>query len=322
MPHPPLPLVASAISIEHTTKRFGNDILALDDVSLRVSPGAFIGLLGPNGAGKSTLINILGGLVLKDSGRVSLWERDLDKEPRNARAAIGIVPQEVYMDPFFTPYAMLELCAGLYGLKRADRWNDTLLERLGLGDKKHVYSRSLSGGMKRRMMVAKALVHRPPILVLDEPTAGVDIRFRKLLWEFVQEMHAQGTTILLTTHYLEEAEALCEKIAIIDRGKIVAYDKTATLIARLATKSLRIIFSGKARPNLKKTLRLPEHAHITACSDHSVEICYNPQKVAVAELLQATADKGVTIQDLTTKEPSLEEVFLQATQQGLTPAQQ
>ena len=314
-----LPSVASAISIESTTKRYGVDLLALDDVSLRVAPGAFIGLLGPNGAGKSTLINILGGLVLKNSGRVSLWERDVDEDPRNARAAIGIVPQEVYMDPFFTPYAMLELCAGLYGLRRAERWNDTLLERLGLGDKKHVYSRSLSGGMKRRLMVAKALVHRPPILVLDEPTAGVDVMFRKHLWSFVQEMHAEGTTILLTTHYLEEAEALCEKIAIIDRGKIVAYDKTSTLIARLATKSLHIVFRGKARPNLRTTLRLPEHAHIVACSAHSVEIAYNPQKVAVAELLTATSGKGVSVHDLTTKEPSLEEVFLQATQNSFPP---
>ena len=314
----PLPSVASAISIEHTTKRYA-DLLALDDVSLRVEPGAFIGLLGPNGAGKSTLINILGGLALKDSGRVSLWERNLDIDPRNARAAIGIVPQEVYMDPFFTPYAMLELCAGLYGLSRAERWNDTLLERLGLGDKKHVASRSLSGGMKRRMMVAKALVHRPPILVLDEPTAGVDVLFRKHLWAFVQEMHAQGTTILLTTHYLEEAEALCEKIAIIDRGKIVAYDKTSTLIARLATKSLHIVFRGKARPKLRETLRLPEQARIVSCSKHSVEIAYNPQKVAVAELLAAVSDKDVSIQDLNTKEPSLEEVFLQATQQGFPP---
>ncbi len=323
----PIPSVSSAISIERTTKRYGADLLALDDVSLRVEPGAFIGLLGPNGAGKSTLINVLGGLVLKDSGHISLWERDLDKDPRNARAAIGIVPQEVYMDPFFTPYDMLELCAGLYGLKRADRWNDTLLERLGLGEKKHVYSRSLSGGMKRRMMVAKALVHRPPILVLDEPTAGVDILFRKSLWAFVQEMHAQGTTILLTTHYLEEAEALCEKIAIIDQGKIVAYDKTKTLIARLATKSLHITFSGRARPKLRetlqktlqKTLDLPKDARIVACSAHSVEIVYNPQKVAVAELLEAVSDKGVVIQDLNTKEPSLEEVFLQATQKGFSP---
>ena len=314
-----LPSVSSAISIERTTKRYAADLLALDDVSLRVEPGAFIGLLGPNGAGKSTLINVLGGLVLKDSGHVSLWERDLDKDPRNARAAIGIVPQEVYMDPFFTPYDMLELCAGLYGLKRADRWNHTLLERLGLGEKKHVYSRSLSGGMKRRMMFAKALVHRPPILVLDEPTAGVDILFRKSLWAFVQEMHAQGTTILLTTHYLEEAEALCEKIAIIDQGKIVAYDKTKTLIARLATKSLHITFSGRARPRLRETLRLPKDARIVACSARSVEIVYNPQKVAVAELLEAVSDKGVIIQDLNTKEPSLEEVFLQATQRGFSP---
>ncbi len=318
----PLPSVAAAISIERTTKRYGSDLVALDDVSLRVAPGAFIGLLGPNGAGKSTLINILGGLVLKDSGKVSLWGRDVDKDPRNARAAIGIVPQEVYMDPFFTPYAMLELCAGLYGLRRSERWNDTLLERLGLGDKKHVYSRSLSGGMKRRMMVAKALVHRPPILVLDEPTAGVDVMFRKHLWAFVQEMHAEGTTILLTTHYLEEAEALCEKIAIIDRGKIVAYDKTSTLIARLATKSLHITFRGKERPKMQKTLRLPEHAHIVACTSHSVEICYNPQKVAVAELLAAVDGNDVSIQDLTTKEPSLEEVFLQITQQGFSPSKQ
>ncbi len=310
--------VKAAISIEHTTKRYETKsrdrLLALDDVSLRVPQGAFIGLLGPNGAGKSTLINILGGLVLKNSGRVSIWDRDIDIEPRNASAAIGIVPQEIYMDNYFTPHAMLELTAGLYGLKKSERWNDNLLEQLGLGDKKHVYARTLSGGMKRRLMVAKALVHHPPVLVLDEPTAGVDLILRKHLWSFVQEMHASGTTILLTTHYLEEAEALCDKIAIIDQGKIVAYDKTSTLLKRLATKSLIIHHHGKAPNNLADNLHLPKHARLIASTKQDLEICYNPQKVPIGQLLAIMEKNRITIADLTTKEPSLEEVFLQITQ--------
>lgn len=310
--------VKSAISIEHTSKRYesksGDNLLALDDVSLRVPQGSFIGLLGPNGAGKSTLINILGGLVLKNSGRVSIWDRDIDTEPRNASAAIGIVPQEIYMDNYFTPHAMLELTAGLYGLKKSERWNDSLLEQLGLGDKKHVYARTLSGGMKRRLMVAKALVHRPPVLVLDEPTAGVDLILRKHLWSFVQEMHASGTTILLTTHYLEEAESLCDKIAIIDHGKIVAYDKTSTLVKGLATKSLIIQPQGKFPNGFIDNLRLPKHARLVSSTERELEICYNPQKVPIGQLLAIMEENHITIADLTTKEPSLEEVFLQITQ--------
>ncbi len=312
--------VKAAIAIENTTKRYSNKaqetILALDNVSLHVPQGAFIGLLGPNGAGKSTLINILGGISLKTSGRVAIWDRDIDIDPRNASAAIGIVPQEIYMDNYFTPHAMLELTAGLYGLKKSERWNDTLLEQLGLADKKHVYARALSGGMKRRLMVAKALVHRPPVLVLDEPTAGVDLILRKHLWEFVKEMHANGTTILLTTHYLEEAEALCEKIAIIDQGKIVAYDKTSSLLKRLATKSLIVLHRKKTEKNYSQNLILPKHTRIVATTKNSIELCYNPQKVAIAQLLDIL-QKNLDIVDITTKEPSLEEVFLQITQKEL-----
>ena len=213
-------------------------VMALDNVDLVIPRGSMFGLLGPNGAGKSTTINILAGLVRKSAGTARIWRHDIDKAPRASRAAIGIVPQELNIDPFFTPRELLELQAGLYGVPKAERRTDEILAAVGLADKANAYARTLSGGMRRRLMVAKAMVHAPPILVLDEPTAGVDVELRQQLWTYIKRLNAEGTTILLTTHYLEEAQALCDRIAIINRGKVVANDTTGALLARLDAKEV------------------------------------------------------------------------------------
>ena len=213
---------------------------ALSNVDLDIPRGSLFGLLGPNGAGKSTLINILAGLVNKTAGSASIWGFDIERDMRQARAAIGVVPQELNIDPFFTPYELLELQAGLYGVPPADRRSAEILAAMGLADKAEAYARTLSGGMRRRLMVAKAMVHQPPVLVLDEPTAGVDIELRQQLWANVRELNRAGTTVLLTTHYLEEAEELCDRIAIINHGKVIACDQTDSLLARLDNKALTI----------------------------------------------------------------------------------
>ncbi|CAG0907301.1 unnamed protein product, partial [Cyprideis torosa] len=209
---------------------------ALHGIDLDIPKGSIFGLLGPNGAGKSTIINIMAGLVVKTAGTVKIWDSDIDKNPRNAKTAIGIVPQEITFDPFFTPRRILEIQAGLYGVPKAERWTDEFLNIVGLSDKSEAHSRALSGGMKRRLMVAKALVHKPPILVLDEPTAGVDVELRQMLWANVRKLNEQGVTILLTTHYLEEAQELCDKIAIINHGKIVANDDKENLLSQIDSK--------------------------------------------------------------------------------------
>src|SRR5690349_13446846 len=227
-----------AIRITDLGKTYAGGKRALDGVSLEVRQGEFFGLLGPNGAGKSTLINILAGLVGKSEGKVEIWGFDIDQHPRNAKLSIGIVPQEILFDPFFTPREALEIQAGLYGVPPGKRRSDELLAAMGLTDKAHAYSRTLSGGMKRRLLVAKAMVHSPPILVLDEPTAGVDIELRQQLWAYVKELHASGVTVILTTHYLEEAEQLCERIAIINHGKVVANEPTRTLLSRAQEKNV------------------------------------------------------------------------------------
>src|SRR5437764_3913513 len=223
------PVPAQAIAISGLSKVYRGRAgakPALDAVDLAIPRGSLFGLLGPNGAGKSTLINILAGLVVKTAGRAAIWGVDIDKQPRQSRAAIGVVPQELNIDPFFTPREMLDLHAGLYGVPRRERRTDEILAAVGLTDMADAYARTLSGGMRRRLMVGKAMVHSPPVLVLDEPTAGVDVELRRQLWDHVRELNARGATILLTTHYLEEAEELCDRIAIIDRGKVVACDTT------------------------------------------------------------------------------------------------
>ncbi|MBV9523702.1 MAG: ABC transporter ATP-binding protein, partial [Alphaproteobacteria bacterium] len=230
-----------AIAVAGLTKAYAGGAAmrpALDRVDLVVPRGSLFGLLGPNGAGKSTLINILAGLVLKSGGRAQIWGIDIDEDPRQARAAIGIVPQELNVDPFFTPRELLELHAGFYGVPRRERRTDEILAALGLSDKADAYARTLSGGMRRRLMVAKAMVHAPPVLVLDEPTAGVDVELRRQLWSYVRALNARGTTVLLTTHYLEEAEELCDQIAIIDRGRLVVCARTEDLLRRLDDKTL------------------------------------------------------------------------------------
>src|SRR6195952_99394 len=211
---------------------------ALNGIDLQIPGGSIFGLLGPNGAGKSTFINILAGLCKKTSGKVTIWGRDIDERPRDARAAIGVVPQEIAADPFFTPRESMDVAAGMYAVPKSERRTDELLAALGLADKANAYVRQLSGGMKRRLMVAKAMVHQPPVLILDEPTAGVDVELRKQLWSYVLELNRQGVTIVLTTHYLEEAEELCDTIAIMNRGEVVACEPTPTLLRRLDTRTV------------------------------------------------------------------------------------
>lgn len=282
---------------------------ALKEIDLVVPRGSIFGLLGPNGAGKSTFINILAGLVTKTSGSATVWGNDIDIAPRQARASIGVVPQELNTDPFFTPAEVMELQAGLYGVPKAERRTMEILKVLGLEEQADAYSRTLSGGMRRRLLVAKAMVHSPPILVLDEPTAGVDIELRRQLWEHVRELHAHGTTIVLTTHYLEEAEELCDRIAIIDEGKVVACDTTQNLLARLDQKAL-LITPTEPLAEVPRSLR---GEHVTLKDDGSLHIAYHPSTDAVDRLLTEVRDAGITIRDITTEETDLEDIFLQLT---------
>lgn len=281
---------------------------ALKGVDLTIPQGSIFGLLGPNGAGKSTFINILAGLVRKSGGEVSIWGFDIDKNPRQARASIGVVPQEINMDVFFTPKEALEIQAGLYGVPARSRRTMEILTALGLEDKADAYVRMLSGGMKRRLLVAKAMVHAPPILVLDEPTAGVDIELRKQLWDYVLRLHREGVTIVLTTHYLEEAQELCDTIAIIHQGGLVACEPTAKLVASLDSKTLLV--TPAAALSSAPTLA-PYTAELR--SDGRLAIPYQPSKGEVGAVLERLAAAGVAVKDLTTVEADLEDVFLELT---------
>ncbi len=299
-----------AVEVVDLVKTYGSTgKLALDGVSLAIPRGSFFGLLGPNGAGKSTLINILAGLVIKSGGTARIWGRDIDRDPRGARAAIGVVPQELNLDPFFTPHALLDVQAGMYGVPKAERRTDALLAAVGLTDKAHAYARTLSGGMRRRLLVAKAMVHNPPVLVLDEPTAGVDIELRRQLWDYVRELNAQGVTILLTTHYLEEAEQLCDSIAIINHGQVVACDTTRNLLKRIDRKQITVTVAAMPEalppplapfaPEIRDGNRL-----VFACKGSTMPI---------SAILDAVRDAGLTIIDLSTEETDLEDIFLQLT---------
>jgi ABC-2 type transport system ATP-binding protein len=282
---------------------------ALIEVDLTIPRGALFGLLGPNGAGKSTLINILAGLVNKTGGRAMIWGSDIDENPRQARAAIGVVPQELNIDPFFTPRELLELQAGLYGVPPHERRTGRILADLRLTDKAEAYARTLSGGMRRRLMVAKAMVHDPPVLVLDEPTAGVDVELRQQLWAHVSALNRRGTTVLLTTHYLEEAEELCDRIAIINNGRVIACDTTEALLRRLDNKALTLVLAegvgevpealARFQPELLAPRRLLFH--------------YRTSKSPVNEILGAVAASGLTVMDMSTEETDLEDIFLQLT---------
>ena len=297
---------AAAIRIQSLSKTYAGGKLALDDVSFDVPRGQIFGLLGPNGAGKSTLINILAGLVTKSSGTVSIWGFDIDRHPRNAKRSIGIVPQEILFDPFFSPREALEIQAGMYGVPPAERQSDALLAAMHLTDKADAYARTLSGGMKRRLLVAKAMVHSPPILVLDEPTAGVDIELRRELWNYVRELNHKGVTVVLTTHYLEEAEQLCDRIAIIHRGKVIANEPTRELIAKAQDKAVVVTFDHE----ITTVPTAPFFENITLIDEHTLEITYRKDRVNAGEVLAALAQEGLAIVDVSTRDPDLEDVFL------------
>lgn len=281
---------------------------ALKGIDLAIPRGSMFGLLGPNGAGKSTFINILAGLCRKTSGQVSIWGTDIDQHPRAARAAIGVVPQELAADVFFTPRESLEVQAGLYGVPKGQRRTLEILSALGLGDKADAYVRQLSGGMKRRLMVAKALVHQPPVLILDEPTAGVDVELRRQLWAYVQELNARGVTIVLTTHYLEEAQALCDTIAIVNHGKVVACEPTRQLLGRLDSKA--VVITPESR--LASVPDLGEFEGKLR-SDGRLAITFRTGSASVEAVLAAVRRAGVGIKDLSTEDPDLEDVFLALT---------
>lgn len=283
---------------------------ALKGIDIAVPRGSIFGLLGPNGAGKSTLINILAGLVVKTSGSASIWGFDIDANPRQSRASIGIVPQELNIDPFFTPAEALELQAGLYGVPKRERRTMEILRAMGLEDKADAYARTLSGGMRRRLLVAKAMVHNPPVLVLDEPTAGVDIELRKQLWDYVKLLHANGTTIVLTTHYLEEAQELCDTIAIIDKGEVVACEPTQTLIGRVTDKKLIVRTVWPVTPEQAVAIK-GLRTEITASG--ALAILYNPVEAGVMDILDLLRASGIEIVDISTEESDLEDVFLQLT---------
>jgi ABC-2 type transport system ATP-binding protein len=301
--------MTDAIAIQGLCKTYEGGKRALDDVSFTVPAGTIFGLLGPNGAGKSTLINILAGLVNKTSGSASIWGFDIDAHPRNAKRSIGIVNQEILFDPFFTPVETLEIQAGLYGIPKAERQSLALLRAVHLEDKANAYARTLSGGMKRRLMVAKALVHRPPVLVLDEPTAGVDIELRQQLWAYVRELNSAGTTVVLTTHYLEEAEELCDRIAIINHGKLVANEPTRELVGRAQEKLVEVTVDR----DIAAPPSAPCFEKIEAKGSRVLSITYRKNVANAGDVLDAVQKQGFGIVDVTTKEPDLEDVFLSLT---------
>lgn len=306
-----------AISIRNLVKRYAGrktepGKLALNDVSFDVPAGQIFGLLGPNGAGKSTLINILAGLVTKSSGHAAIWGFDIDADPRNAKRSIGIVPQEVVFDPFFTPAEVLENQAGFYGVPKAARRTLDLLAAVHLSDKANAYARTLSGGMRRRLLIAKAMVHTPPILVLDEPTAGVDVELRRQLWELVGELNAQGVTVVLTTHYLEEAEELCDRIAIINHGQLITDKPTRELVEMAREKVVVLTFASDLAS-------LPSNPAFLKCEregERTVAITYNKDHTTAGDVLAMVQGQGLAIVDVTTREPDLEDVFVSLTSTG------
>ena len=273
--------VLSVRNLNKIYKRKKNSINALNNLNLEVKEGEIFGLLGPNGAGKTTFINILGGTVVKTSGKVDVWDFDLDINPRQVRASVGIMPQEVNLDPFFSPRKSLEFQAGLYGVKKNDRITDDILKLVSLESHADSYARSLSGGMKRRLLMAKALVHQPPIIILDEPTAGVDVELRKNLWENVKSLNTQGVTIILTTHYLEEAEKMCDRIGILNKGSLVALDSTVNLLERIQTKKVTFKVNKKVEIN-DKTLK-----SLQVLYNRENEICvsYEKSKINIQEII-------------------------------------
>jgi len=303
----------NVLSFENLNKVYNrknsNSIKALNNLNLDVNEGEIFGLLGPNGAGKTTFINILGGTVIKSSGKVNVYGFDLDKNPRQVRASIGIVPQEVNLDPFFSPRKILELQAGLYGIKKKDRITETVLKLVSLTSQAESYARSLSGGMKRRLLMAKALVHQPPIIILDEPTAGVDVDLRKNLWKNVRLLNDLGVTIILTTHYLEEAEKICDRIGILNKGELVALDTTKNLLNRIQTK--KVIFKTNKKIEIKEEIL--ESLKIIHNKDNELCVSYEKNKIKIEEIINFIKTKGIEINDVVTYDADLEDVFLHLT---------
>jgi ABC-2 type transport system ATP-binding protein len=298
------------LSVKNLKKIYSNkqdgETHALNNLNLDVKEGEIFGLLGPNGAGKTTFINILAGTVIKTAGQVNVWGFDLDKNPRQVRASVGIVPQEVNLDPFFSPRKLLELQAGLYGIKEKDRITDTILNLVSLEKQANSYARSLSGGMKRRLLMAKALVHQPPIIFLDEPTAGVDVELRQNLWKNVRLLNELGVTIILTTHYLEEAEEMCDRIAILNKGNIVALDSTKNLLNRIQTK--KVTFKTDKNIDIKENDL--ESLKIISKLDNEVCVSYEKSKINIEELINLVKKNNVKIIDISTDDGDLEDVFL------------
>jgi len=307
-------MTKNALTVENLTKIYLNsktkkENKALSNLSFEVKQGEVFGLLGPNGAGKTTFLSILGGTVTKTSGNVNVWGFNLDKNPRQVKASIGIVPQEVNLDAFFSPHKLLELQAGLYGITKKDRITDLILKMVALEDKANAYSRSLSGGMKRRLLIAKAMVHQPPILILDEPTAGVDVELRNKLWDNVKELNKVGVTIILTTHYLLEAQEMCDRIAIIDRGNLVALDSTQKLLERIQTKKINFIVKDV---NINKSLSM-KGIEFKISSKNLISATYEKSSLDFGEIINYLNQNDIKIEDISTEDGDLEDVFIQLT---------
>ena len=307
-------MIKNALTVENLTKVYFDsktkkENKALSNLNFNVKQGEVFGLLGPNGAGKTTFLSILGGTVTKTSGSVNVWGFNLDQNPRQVKASIGIVPQEVNLDAFFSPHKLLELQAGLYGIKKKDRITDLILKMVALEDKANAYSRSLSGGMKRRLLIAKAMVHQPPILILDEPTAGVDVELRNILWKNVKELNKEGVTIILTTHYLLEAQEMCDRIAIIDKGNLVALDTTQKLLERIQTKKINFTVKDV---DINKSL-LIKGIKLKIISKNLISATYEKGSLDLREMINYLNQNEIKIEDISTEEGDLEDVFVQLT---------
>ena len=293
------------LSVKKLNKIYRKNVHALKDLNLEVKEGEILGLLGPNGAGKSTFINILAGLVNKTSGEVFVCGVNLDTDPKTVRGNLGVVPQEIMIDPFFTPMEIMNIQAGMYAVEKKNIRNQEILNTLGLGEKADAYARSLSGGMKRRLMVAKAMVHNPPVLILDEPTAGVDVELRAKLWKSIKELNKKGTTIILTTHYLKEAELLCDEIAVINKGRVIANDTKTNLLKILEEKEVKVEFSKKVKDLPKK---IKDFCILK--DDQSATLKFNRNEINTAELIKEFINSKIDLKDITTKESDLEDIFI------------
>ena len=294
------------LSVKNLNKAYSNKVIAIQNLNLEVKEGEIFGLLGPNGAGKSTFINILAGLATKTSGEINVWGFNIDKNPRQVRASLGIVPQEINVDPFFTPRKLLELQAGLYGVRKKDRMTDVVLDLVSLKDKANSYTRNLSGGMQRRLLIAKALVHKPPIVILDEPTAGVDVELRKKLLENIKSLQKIGVTIILTTHYLSEAEEMCDRIAIINKGKLIAMDTTKNLLNKIQTKIVRL------KVNNKIDISDDLFSFLKIINNNSNELIfsYEKNKVNIQKIIDKIISQNIEILDIQSTDADLEDVFI------------